>query len=445
MKKMLILLGVLLIAGSMNVFGAGGKQTAAAPANKELSILWSSGGNGDFVNYAVEKLRKDYGLDIDLEYNTQAHEILRPQIIAGNPPDIVMVQHGFFNYFEAIQQGAFTPISKYLDLTVADGGKKVIDVIGPELVDAMRVNGDAYILLSNVNVSGLYYDAKLFRDKGWRPPTTWDEFIALCDTIKRTEPGIAPFIYPGMYPYYLDYFFMPNVMALGDGAKTMIQCNNMEKGIWSSGAVLGAAKRIQEMRDKGFFYNGLISLNHTAAQMEFINRRAAMVCSGSWLDNEMAGNWPADFELTYLPAPTGLRASDARYARMSGNLFGFPSAAKNKDYIDKFLQIYYSNESAERVAGETSVVISSSLVSTSPGVARVLSKPVLDTYQKADNCIKYFSLYNMWYPEFYTELQNLLTALVSGQINADEFCTRLEAKSESIRNDSSVVKYSVGK
>jgi N-acetylglucosamine transport system substrate-binding protein len=433
---------VFFICGSVAASGKAASETKETQ-NKNLSILWSAGGNGEFINYTVDKLRADYGLNIDLEYNTKAHEVLRPQIIAGNPPDITMVQHGMFDYFEAIQQGAFAPIDDYLNLNVDGGNRKIKEIIGEDLINIMRVNGKSYIILSNVNVSGLYYNKTMFDKYGWKEPKTWDEFIALCRRIKAEAPGVEPLIYPGKYPYYLDYFFTPNILSLGKGLETLKAMNNMEKGIWSSPAVLGAAKRMQQLRDEGLFARGLISLSHTESQMEFINGRAAMICNGSWLYNEMAGNWPDDFELTYIASPTGLNASDPQYVRFAGNLFGFPSVAKNKDYNDKFLQIYYSEKSATRVAADYETVISSTVIAY-PSVSSSLSKPVVQTFNAADKCTQYFSLYNMWYASFYTEFQNLLTALVSGQINAEDFCQRLEQEAEKIRQDSSIKKYTAG-
>jgi N-acetylglucosamine transport system substrate-binding protein len=435
-----VFLGMITFSISGPVFASG----KASQNSNNLSILWAAGGNGEFINYTVDKLRADYGLNIDLEYNTQAHEILRPQIIAGNPPDITMVQHSHFDYYEAIQQGAFSPIDEYLDLNTDGENKKVKDIVGENLINIMSVNGKAYLLLSNINVSGLYYNKTLFDKKGWKEPQTWDEFISLCRQIKATEPGIEPLIYPGKYPgYFHDSFFTPNVLSLGKGLETLKAMNNMEKGIWSSQAVLEAAKRIQQLQNEGLFARGLVSLSHTEAQMEFINGRAAFICNGSWLDNEMAGNWPDDFNLTYIAPPVGIRTGDPRYVRLSGNLFGFPSAAKNREYNDEFLQIYYSEKSAAKVAADYGVVISSATISY-PSVSSSLSKSVVQTFSTAGKSTQYFSLYNMWYAPFYTEYQNLLTALVSGQINAEEFCRQLEEAAEKIRQDSSIKKYTAG-
>jgi len=411
--------------------------------NYDLSILWSAGGNGEFVNYTAQRLKEEYGVNVNLEYNPKAHEVFRPLLLAGTPPDIVMVQHSFFDYFQAIQEGAFTPIDDYLELKVEGSDERVIDVTGSELVDSMRVDGKAYILMSNMNVNGIYYNKKMFDEHGWSAPTTWDEFIALCEKIKTTT-DIAPFIYPGMYPYYLQGFVMPNIATLGKGTDSIKAINNMEKGIWESDEVKALAERIQYMRDKGYFAKNLISLSHTEAQMEFINGKVAMVAAGSWLENEMGDNWPDDFELTYMTTPAGSSASDEKYTVVSGNLFGFPAAAKNKEWIGEFLQIYYSPASAQAVAKDFSVVISPTMVANNQSVRDVLSKSVVSSFEAANSNKKVFMLYSIWYSEFHTNYQNNLTALISGEIDADEFCRRMEAEAEKVRNNDSITKYRVG-
>ena len=50
-------------------------------------------------------------------------------------------------------------------------------------------------------VFGTWYSKSLFEEKGWAYPQTWDEMLALCETIKGA--GIAPWTYQGKYPYYM--------------------------------------------------------------------------------------------------------------------------------------------------------------------------------------------------------------------------------------------------
>ena len=411
--------------------------------NMDLSILWSSGGNGEYVNYTVDYLRENYGVNVNIEYNAKAHEVLQPQIIAGNPPDIVMVQHGFFNYYEAIQAGAFTPVNDYLNLPVNGSDKTVREVANSDIIDATSVDGETYLLMSNMNVNGIYYDKAMFEEHGWEVPQTWDEFIALCEEIKTTT-DIAPFAYPGMYPYYMSPFVFPQICTLGNGADSFKDFNNMVEGFWTSDPVLETFERIQYMRDNGYFMDGLISLSHTETQMEFINGRVAMLACGSWLENEMAGNWPDGFELAYMPTPAADSADAEKFVVVSGNMFGFPSAAKNKDWIGEFLQTYYSEESAVRVTQDCGVVISPDLAVNNEEIRNSLTPSVFESYESANENTKLYLLASLWYPEFWTNYQNTLTALVSGEIDAEEFCQTVEDYAQAIRDDDDITKYQAG-
>lgn len=445
MKKFLTIFLILaIITGT--IFAAGGREPAKSVAddksNKNLSILWQSGGNGDFVDYTAEYLTEKYGLKIDLEYNSKAPEILQPMILAGNPPDVAMVQPNFFNYFAAIEADAYTPLNKYLEQEIAGTGKTVYEIANPDVIDATRVNGEAFVLMSNMNVRGIYYSKTLFDKYGWKVPTTWNEFLDTCEQIKRTS-NIAPLIYPGKYPYYLEGVVMPFIAAAGRGTESIKDINNMEKGIWKSPEVLEMAKRFQTLRDRGYFAKNLIALSHTEAQMEFINGNAAMIAVGSWLENEMGDNWPADFELTYMPTPGIAKAGDENYVVVVGNLFGFPSAAKNKQWIGEFLTTYYSPESALRIAKDCAVVISPDSVAENASIRAVLGKSVVDSFMSANNNRMLYMLYQIWYSEFYADYQNELNALISGKINAEQFCDNMEKLAEGVRNNSALTKYRV--
>jgi len=410
--------------------------------NKDLNILWSSTGYGNYADYTAERLKELYGLNITLEYNAKAHEVLQPQIIAGNPPDVVMAQQNFFDYFSAIDAGAFTPITQYLDLTVDGSDESVHTMANAPVVDSLRVNGEAYVLMSNMNVAGICYNKTMFKEHGWEVPRNWEEFAALCETIKTTT-NIAPFIYPGMYPYYLSQFFYPMVAAVGRGTESIKDINNMKEGIWLSDVVKIAAERLQYMRDHGYFYDGLISLNHTSSQMEFVNGKVAMVSCGSWLQNEMSDSWPEGFDLGYMVNPCGDQADGEKFVQVSGTLMGFPSAAKNKDWIGEFLQVYFSPASAAAVAKQSAAVISPVAVSTNEEVRAALSPFVSECFNAAAGNTSIFMIYTIWYAEFFAGFQNQLTALVSDEIDAPAFCENMEALAQAVRDDDFIVKHTV--
>jgi len=418
------------------------EEAEKTKTNYDLSILWAGGGNGEFVNYAADYLRNEYGVNVDLEYNTKAHEVFQPMLVAGNPPDIVMVQFGFFNYFEAIQAGAFQDASAYLDVKVNGSDKTVREVANPDIVNAVAVDGKNYLLSCNENVAGLYYNKAMFDEHGWTVPQTWDEFTALCAEIKAA--GIAPLAYPGMYPYYFDCFYMPQIMTLGNGSKSMTDFNNIVPGFWTSEPVVEATKRIEFLRDNGYFLNNMIGLSHTETQMEFINGNVAIVCCGSWLENEMADSWPEGFDLHFMITPAAAKADDEKFIQLSGHLFAFPTDAKNKEWNAEFLAAYFSEESAVKVAKDCGVVICPEYVASNTEIQEALPKSVVETFTAVGENTGYYMLSSKWYSEWYTEYQNLLDQLVDGQINADDFCQTMEELTEALRNDDSIVKYTAG-
>ncbi|MEK8110190.1 extracellular solute-binding protein [Micromonospora sp. M12] len=65
----------------------------------------------------------------------------------------------------------------------------------PGTVEAGSFNGKPYVLYYVSTVFGVWYSGKLFKDNGWAPAKTWDDFIALLTAIKAK--GITPTGTPG--------------------------------------------------------------------------------------------------------------------------------------------------------------------------------------------------------------------------------------------------------
>ena len=412
----------------------------AAGDNKHLNILWGTTGYGNYVDYAIEHLEKTYDLDIDIEYNAKADEVLQPQILAGNPEDIVMVQQSKFDYFAAIEAGKFTDITEYLELPVEGSDKTVKEMANPAIIDALCVDGRAYVMMSNMNVGCICYDKTMFAEHGWEVPRCWDEFIALCEEIKTTT-DIAPFIFPGMYPYYLRQVIIPMMCACGRGLDTLKDINNMEPGIWNSPEALEAAKRIQYMRDQGYFADGLVSMDHTTSQMEFVNGKVAMIACGSWLQNEMGDAWPEGFELGVIVDPTGATPDSEKFIQVNGTMMGFPADAANKEWIGEFLQFYFSEENAQHVAEDCAVVLSPAAIAENENVSAALSPFVAECFAAAAENSALTQMWSTWYTEFFAEWQNQLISLVAGNIDAEEYCDNVEALAQAVRDDDFITKY----
>lgn len=461
MKKLLALLLALVMVFSMVACSSteetpkADNETSNAPAkeeasaesaepaekNKSLSILWTGTGNGEMANEAVAMMEEQYGLDINLEYNTVAHEVFQPMLVANTPPDIAMIQGNFFDHFAAASEGAYSDVSEYLSLPVNGSDVTVYDAANPSVLDATKMDGANYLTLASVNTENICYNKALFAEHGWEVPETWDEFIALCEEIKTTT-DIAPFAWTGMYPYYASPFVFPLICAIGDGVEEYNSFNNLEEGWWVSEPVQEAMSRIQYMRDQGYLVEGMNSMNHTGSQMEFINGNIAMICVGSWLEVEMDGNWPEGFELSVMHAPVE-KAGDEKFVTTAGDMICFPAAAENKEWIGEFLQSYYSEDSAVYNA-KNGCIVSPYYVANSEAVRAEMSDFSIAAFGAADEATMLYPLAKGWYKEWWDIYQNTLTALVSGEIDAADFCQQMEDATEAVRNDDSITKYVAG-
>lgn len=94
-----------------------------------------------------------------------------------------------------------------LEMTVPGEDVTVKDKILPGFVENSITNpyddGKTYLMPMFYGPCGLFYNAGLFKEKGWEVPQTWDEMWALGN--KAKEEGIALFTYPTTG--YFDAFF----------------------------------------------------------------------------------------------------------------------------------------------------------------------------------------------------------------------------------------------
>ncbi len=75
-----------------------------------------------------------------------------------------------------VSQGALADLGDLLDApSLDDPGKTVRDTLLPGVVDVGSYDGKFLSLNYAYSAYGIWYSQKLFDDKGWQYPKTWDE------------------------------------------------------------------------------------------------------------------------------------------------------------------------------------------------------------------------------------------------------------------------------
>ena len=118
----------------------------------------------------------------------EAMTILKTRFIKEDYPDIIAIG-GDVNYSNFLDADLFMDVSDF------EGIKNIKQsYIDMEKELEFTPHEGIYGLPYAANAAGILYNEDMFVEHGWEIPETWDEFIALCDTIE--EEGIVP-IYLG--------------------------------------------------------------------------------------------------------------------------------------------------------------------------------------------------------------------------------------------------------
>ncbi|HEY4419938.1 MAG TPA: N-acetylglucosamine/diacetylchitobiose ABC transporter substrate-binding protein, partial [Pseudonocardia sp.] len=362
--------GLLAVPGagllSACATGGGGTTTAAqgqvsatnplgVAADAPLDVVIFKGGYGDDYALAHQAMYKEQYPQAQVKHSasTQIAQEMQPRFVAGNPPDVLDDSGAQkIEYAVLVNDNQLTDLGPLLDApSVDDPNVKVRDTLLPGVIE-QGTFGDKFVILNYVyETYAIWYSKPLFEKNGWQVPTTWDEMMALSETIKAA--GIAPFTYGGVNAG--DYVIDLNLgAAIKQGGLDVVKnIDNLQPGAWTQDTVLAATQRLEEMVRKGYFMAGSEGLKHTEAQTAWVQGKAAFYVSGSWLENEMKGIAPPDFAMAMAPVPV-LDSSSAMpvtaLRTQPAEAFVVPARAKNVNGGMEYLRIMLSKQGGSKFA-----------------------------------------------------------------------------------------------
>lgn len=136
-----------------------------------------------------EKLEDEFNathddIHLTIESPNDAMTILKTRFIREDIPDIIGIG-GDVNYSNFLDAEMIMDISDFDGLTNIKQSYKDID----KALEYVPYDG-VYAVPYVANAAGILYNKDMFDEHGWEVPTTWDEFVALCDEIEAE--GILP-------------------------------------------------------------------------------------------------------------------------------------------------------------------------------------------------------------------------------------------------------------
>ena len=287
----LVIAGVLAI-GSLT--GCGNQQTDGKGSNSKtnIEIAYGVGGLGtEFLENIIKGFEKKYP-EYSVSLTTSANDNTTMAMF-GKEGDTVDLYLGITQY----DTTHLEPIDDVLESTVKGENKTIKEKFQPSYLKLMVADdGHYYNLPRGGGILGFVYNKEIFEDAGIKQlPRTTNELTAVCS--KLSQKGYKPLCHFQLGGYYnfldevffsqydgFDYF-VNNFYASKDanGNSPSKELFTQKDGRYQT------LKAYEKFITPEYVMEGSNSLDHTSVQTMFLNGKAAMMYTGSWLANEMKG------------------------------------------------------------------------------------------------------------------------------------------------------------
>lgn len=257
-------------------------QTAAvegaAPAGGEKVTIkffhkWPEPEQLEYYNYVIsefEKANPNIKVEMEAVADEPYKDKIRVLMNSGQVPDIFFSWSGEFSW-------KFARAGQAMDLTDAFMNSDWKDVVINSAVEPYKLNGKIYGIPMRVNAKFMVYNKDLFAANKLTPPTTWDELLAVCKTLK--DAGVTPIAFGNEFPWASAHYVGDFNAKLVDSAT--LQADYLLTApadkLFTDPGYVEALTRFKTLNDNGCFNQGPNGISHSGARSSFIAGKAAMI------------------------------------------------------------------------------------------------------------------------------------------------------------------------
>lgn len=283
-------------------------------------------------------------------------------------------------------------------------------------------DGKSYVLPTEFNIEGIWYNKKILADNGIEVPTTWDDLMAAADKLESAD--VVPFSAAGKDGWPItrlvgNYIFRtvgPDAMQkVADGEAELTEAD-----------YVAAAQAIADMGEKGYFGPSVGSIDYTTALNEFLTGKAGMYYMGSWAlanFNDPAQDKIGADNIGFMPFPD-VAGGAGNSSQLAANV-GTPLAMSQQSFDDgakAWLGCIADNFGAQSLKDQG--VVSGFKVNGDVGDLPPLTTLVQETAAETDETVLWFeALFN---PKATTTSQTNAQRLVTGDMSPEDFMASVQ-------------------
>ena len=287
MKKFTVclLIGAMvasMLTGCGSNGGSSDSSDSKADSSSETMTIMMNGSDSDAFMEGYRKIvdgfneSNEYGVKVEIQNITNADykTKLTTMMASDSEPDIIFTWP--LGYLENFVNGdKVISIQKYLD---EDEDWK--NSFNGGILEPLTYDGEVYAIPTQQCTAIMYYNKAIFDKYGLEVPTTYDEYVQICDTLK--ENGVTPVALASTAD---DAWLVSQyIQQLSDGIKGEDIFNSIKDGTgkWNDEGMVEAGKLFQEEVNKGYFEDGFTGVSREEAQLQFANGQTAMYFNGCW-------------------------------------------------------------------------------------------------------------------------------------------------------------------
>ncbi|MCC8101396.1 MAG: ABC transporter substrate-binding protein [Clostridiales bacterium] len=286
-----------------------GMLPAAVQAEESVTLTyWSMWTESEPQAIAIQAIIDDYeastGVTVNVEWKGRdITSLIAASLDAGETIDL---------YEDDFQRLSQTFGDYALDLSEMADAADYSSVSNAALVDAVTgwTGGSLACLLYQPYCSGIFYNKAIFDEVGVEEPTTWEEFLEVCQAIK--DAGYTPLTIDDAYINLNLGYHLARYLGQ-DGVKELV--NN---GDWAENeAALKMAQDMQTLVESGYL-SEYVPCAYPEGENEIGYGETAMIVNASWVPSEIQGNTDSELEWGMFSYPAVDGGVDGTEAMMVG-------------------------------------------------------------------------------------------------------------------------------
>lgn len=286
---------------------------------------------------AFEEAHPNITIEVLLDPDEQITSILQTKLAAGQPSDIVV-------YNKVSAENELDAVNNFVDLSDEPFVDNLID---PSLFKAPDGNIYGFTMKNTSMEMGIVYDKKMFEEMKVSVPTTFDEFVQACATIK--ENGVTP-----IYAPFKDNFTFQMYTSDAWGYYATI----VEPGLWEKinsnevawtevPAFEESLTKLYELYTEGYMQETLLSDDYASYINVFQNKQCAMMAGSNQTIEEMEEKLP-DGEYGLFPFPMFDGESEYITVGQLDCVFFIPKDAAHVEEAKAYLNFLAQPEQCDR-------------------------------------------------------------------------------------------------